>query len=279
MPRKVLLLLLMLLLFVPVFPADAENALVLDGKLIDPDNLKVLGNEVMVPLRPVLEELGYQLSFDPTAGLIVATKANDQIEVYLEQPKLMLNGQEIKISASPQLISGRTLLAAQDIGNLLGLKGFWEAGQKSYCFVSIPKLSEEDIIGQLLAADRQMLRAVYYNNQEFLTQNGVAPSPVVVTKKDLQLLLGRHWSAQMIDELWQAGSEGERYVGFYSEGPLPLSYNKEVAVTELTATGCKVRVLLPQWEDDGTGAFVERIYTLMVNEDRSLVVTDLAYKD
>lgn len=278
MPRKVFFLFLMLLMFLPIYPSYADNALVLDGILIAQNNLQVLENKVMVPITPVLKELGYQLSFDPAAGLIVATNSKEKMEVYLDQSKLLLNGQQIKLSIAPHVISGRTLLAAQDIGNLLGLKGFWEAGGKSYCFVSTPKLTEEGVISQLLAADRQMLRAVYYNNQEFLTENGVAPSPVIATRNDLQLLLGKHWSAQMIEELWRAGSENGRYIGFYSEGPIPLSYNKEMAVTEMTNSGCKVRVLLPQWEDDGTDT-CESIYSLSFNEEGNLVVTDIEYKD
>ena len=278
MPRKVLFLFLMLLLIVPMHPVYAED-LVLEGKRIATDNLLVSENKVMLPIRPILEELDYRLAFNAQEGSITVTKGEEQIELYLGQPKLLFNNQERKLRTAPQLTAGKTMIDAQDICILLGLKGYWEAGRKSYYLESTPKLTEEGVMGQLLAADRQMLRAVYYNNQDFLTQNGVAPSPVIVSKQDLELLLKNHWSTQFVDNLWQTGSLDGRYVGFYSEGPIPLSYNKEMELQQITASGCKVRVLMPLWGDEEGTSFAEQFYTLVLNEEGNLVVTDVEYQN
>lgn len=272
------LIFLLILMVVPLLPAYAGTALGLDGKLLSAAGPVAIEGKMMIPVRPVFEEMGYGLSANLEKGIVLAQKKESRIEIYLWEPKLVANGKEVVIQAVPQLISGKTFLCEQDLAKLLGLESSRETATDRVSLFSKPRLTREDVIRHLMAADRQMMRAEYYNNQEFLARHNVVPSPKIVTKGDLANLLGRHWSVELIEDLWQAGSRDNRYVGFFSEGAMPLHYSKEMAVTELTEKGAKVEVKLPRWEDESLENLEERIYTFTLDQAGSLVITDVSAK-
>ncbi|MEW6697792.1 MAG: copper amine oxidase N-terminal domain-containing protein [Bacillota bacterium] len=278
MLKRVLILLWMIMMVVPLLPAYAGIALGLDGKLLSAAGPVAIEGKMMVPVRPVFEEMGYTLSANLEEGVVLAQRKESRIEIHLWEPKLVANGKEAVLQAPPQLISGKTYLCEQDLAKLLSLESFRETATDRVSLFSKPRLTREDVIRHLMAADRQMMRAEYYNNQEFLTRHNVVPSPKIVTKGDLANLLGRHWSAELIEDLWQAGSRDNRYVGFFSEGAMPLQYSKEMAVTELTEKGAKAEVKLPRWEDESLENLEERIYTLTLDQAGSLVITDVSVK-
>lgn len=278
MLKKVLLLLTMMLMAVPLLPVHAGTALGLNGRLLDAGGSVTIEGKVMVPVRPVFEEMGYTLSVDMEEGAVLAQKKGSKIEIHLWEPKLLVNGKEAVLTAAPQLIMGKTLLSEQDVCNLLDLQSIRETGPEQVSFFSKPEMTREGVIRHLLAADRQLMRAEYYNNQGFLARHQIAPSPKIVTKDDLVKLLGRHWSADSIASLWQAGSRDGRYAGFFSEGSMPLLYSKEMAVTGLTETEAKVEVKLPQWDDESLTHFEERIYTLSRDKEGKLLITRVECK-
>ncbi|GAB6158486.1 hypothetical protein JCM39194_16860 [Desulfotomaculum varum] len=279
MHKKLLLLLLLLvMLSYPLLPVYAGTFLELDGKLLTGGEPVVIEGRLMIPIRPVFEELGYTMTGDWEAGIVLAQKMHQQIEIRLWEPCLTVNGKEVTLAAAPQVIMGKTFLSEQDLVKLLNLQNFHPDGTERLVLFSKPQLTGEGVIRHLLAADRQMLRAEYYNNQNFLTQHNIAPSPQLVTKDDLINLLGRHWSRQLIESLWTAGSRDGRYIGFYTEGSTPLVYSKELTVIELTDTRAKVEAKLPLWWEDDMTEFEERVYTLYMDKEGSLLITDVRYK-
>lgn len=277
MPRKAIFFLFLILVMVPLVPAYAGVAITLDGKVLDSHGGVVIEGKYLVPVRPIFQELGYGLTSDMGQGVILASKGQEKIAIHLWQPKVLHNGAEISGAVLPQLVEGKTMLCAEDLGRLLGLSVLQEPALNMVSFFTPPTMTQEGIICQLFTADRMYLRAEYYNNQEFLYQHYVAPSPNIITKNDLEQLLGNYWSLAYIDRLWQAGSENGRYVGFYSEGATPLSYSKEILVKQLTSTGAVVEVTMPDWGEEGLSSFHKLIYTLTLDEGGRLVITDVKY--
>lgn len=277
MPKKALLLFVMVLVIVvPIIPAYANAAIALDGLLLDPDEAPfVIENNVMVPIRPLFKEMGFTLSCDVQEGLVQANGQQEKIVIHLWKPELLLNGEKIKLTAAPQLVEGRVMLSLQDLCELLKLKGLWDVELEQVSMFSTPKMTKEGVVRQLLAADRQMMRAEYFNNQEFLAQCRVAPSPQIKDKEDLVELLGRYWDAAYINNLWQAGSKNGSYEGFFSEGTTPLIYSKEIEVIDLTETGAVVQVKLPLWGEEGLTNFEQRYYTLNLDQQGRLLVTNV----
>lgn len=277
MPKKTIFILLLFLLIVPLVPAYAGSAITLDGKVLNPIGGLDIEGKTLVPVRPILLELGYQLSSDMGQGVVLASKDQEQLAIHLWQPKVVLNGEEISGKVVPQLIAGKTMLYAEDLGRLLGLTVLKEPSINTVAFFTTPKMTQEGVIRQLFAADRMFLRAEYYNNQDFLSQHQVAPSPKLIAKEDLVQLMGNYWGSANIDSLWQAGSENGHYVGFYREGSIPLSYNKEVIVKELTPTRATIEVTLPEWGEEGLSNFCKLLYTLTLEKEGKLVITNVQY--
>ncbi len=273
MPRKTIFVLLLLFLIVFPLPAYAGSAVALDGKVLDPYGGLVIEGKSMVPVRPIFMELGYQLSTDMGQGIVLANKGQEQIAIHLWQPQVVQNGKELSEIVIPQLVEGRTMLWAEDLSRLLGLTLLQESNMVS--FFTSPKMTQEGVIRRLFTADRMYLRAEYYNNQEFLSLEQIAPSPKLTTKSDLEQLMGNYWGSTHINNLWQAGSENGTYVGFFTEGSIPLSYNKEVMVKELTPTRATIEVTMPDWGEGGLSHFLKLLYTLTLEKDGKLVVTDV----
>lgn len=267
------LFLLVFLLVLPSLPAYASLDLVLDGKPIKNGQVFVSDNQVMVPLRSVLEEWGYALAYQPEEGAIIISRDQWQVKLDPQVSEVEVNGQRSKLLA-PLYMSGQgqSFISVPDLAQIFGCQGFWEPGRKHYSILSESELTEEGLVAHLLAADRQLLRVEYYNNPNFLIENGIAPPPVLVTKDDIEVLLQKHWSSAFIDRLWQAGSQAGRYVGFFSEGSLPLQYNKEIEVLELSESGARLRVLMPLWGYEGETDFVDIYYQMELDQSGKLKI-------
>ncbi|ABO51426.1 hypothetical protein Dred_2923 [Desulforamulus reducens MI-1] len=273
MPKKLLgFWTFILILLVPFFPASAGIPVALDGKLLSNSESMVIEGTAMVPIRPIMEELGYKLGANIQEGIVWGYKGQDSIQINLWQP----NG-NIELTAAPQLIAGKTYLSAQDIGKLLNLEVFQEPGLQLVSLFQVPEMTEEGVIGHLLAADRQMLRVEYFNNPDFLAEHYIAPSPNIDSYEDLRKHLMDYWDESFIENLWQAASRDGHYVGLFTEGSIPLLYNKELNVMDLSETGAKVRVLMPVWgeDEDGLTEFETFIYTLQKNKGNKLVIKNI----
>lgn len=275
--RKVLIVLFMLVLMlaVPLLPSYASG-IDLDGQILSEAGDAILIEEkLFIPARPLLLELGYQVSFDPRGGVIEASRSKYRVEILLWEPKLIRNGIEIVPDAAPQLINGITMISTKDLGRLLNLAVSENTSTEKVSFHSLPEMTKEGVIRHLIAADRQMMRAEYYNNQEFLKQCRVTPSPVLKNKEDLELLLSQYWAPKYINNLWQEGSKNGQYIGFFSEGLTPLIYSKEILVTELNDSEATVEVKLPLWGEEGLDNHEIRTYTLTKDLQGRLLIKNV----
>lgn len=278
MPRKLLVVLVFLIMMnVSFSPAYAESPVALDGRLLIDCQSTIVEKQVMLPLRPFFEEAGYKLEANMPEGIIRGHKGQNSVQIKLGQPGLILNQTYVNLNAAPRLISGIAYLSVQDICQLLNLENREEPGLKFISLYHGPEMTEEGVIGHLLTADRQMLRVEYYNNQEFLAEHQIAPSPKIQSKEDLIKHLSNYWDQTFIDRIWQDASQAGRYIGFFSEGSIPLLYNKEVNVTALSPMGAKIHVLMPIWGEDDFTEFEEIIYTLEKNEWGKLIIKDIQF--
>lgn len=276
MPKKTVLFMVAILLLIPLASAGASPAMSLDGQLLDSREIPVIiGGQVMVPVRSILQEMGWRVSYNMEEGVVYAEKVPDKAWIFLRRPGMKQNDGEVKLTAAPLLVGGKTLLSLQDVCKLTGAQGTWDSNLELVSFFTPPEMTREGIVKNLLAADRQLMRVEYYNNQAFLKQCRIIPSPKIISKDDLRVLLARYWSGRYIEKLWQAGSENGNFAGFFREGLTPLDYHKEMVVFELGEKQAKVEVKLPLWGEAGTTEFENRVYTLTRDPEGRLLVTDV----
>lgn len=278
MPRKLLVILAFLIIMnVSFSPAYAASPVALDARLLNDCQSIIVEKQVMLPLRPIFEEVGYKIEANMPEGIIIGYKGQNFVQINLWQPGLILNQTNEKLNTAPQLISGKTYLSVQDICHILNLENWQEPGLKLITLYSRPEMTEEGVIGHLLTADRQMLRIEYYNNQDFLAQHQIAPSPNIQSKEDLIKHLSNYWDQTFIDRLWQEASRDGLYIGFFTEGSIPLLYNKELNVTALSPAEAKIHVLMPIWGDANLTEFEKLSYILEKNQGNKLIVKDIQF--
>jgi hypothetical protein len=277
-PRKLLVVLIFIIIMnVSFFPAYAASPVALDGRLLNDCQSIIVEKQVMLPLRPIFETAGYKIEFNMPEGTIIGHKGQNNIQINLWQPGLVLNQTNLNLNTAPRLISGKTYLSVQDVCRILNLENREEPGLQLVSLYHSPEMTEEGVIGHLLGADRQMLRVEYYNNPQFLAQHHIAPSPKIQSKEDLRIHLGNYWDQTYIDRIWQGASQDGKYIGFFTEGSIPLLYNKELNVTALSSAEAKVHVLMPSWGEENHTEFEERIYTLQKDEWGKLIITDIQF--
>lgn len=282
MPRILIPAMLFIFLLMPLAPAGAAPALALDGQLlVSQEEPVILEQKVMVPIRPILQEMGWRLSCNMEEGVVYAEKSTDKVWIFLWRPAVIKNDVEISLTAVPQLISGHTMMSLQDLCRLTGAQGVWDSQLELASFFSPVEMTREGVVRSLLAADRQLMRVEYYNNQDFLKHCRIAPSPKINSKEELMKFLGSYWSPEYIERIWQAGSKENVFIGFFRDGLTPLDYQKEISVAELTGTQARIEAKLPLWGGGEGDAeqFVNRVYTLIKDSEGKLLIEDIQIEE
>lgn len=120
----------------PSFPhANAAGAdLFLDGKRVEaPADARpeMINGKVMVPLRVVGEQLGYQFKWEPQAYKISIQKNSTDMSMYIGRTSADVNGKTVSLDAPPMLRGNSTIVPLRFVGEQMGLKVDWNNQSKS----------------------------------------------------------------------------------------------------------------------------------------------------
>ncbi|KJD44132.1 N-acetylmuramoyl-L-alanine amidase family protein [Paenibacillus terrae] len=108
--------------------------LFLDGKRIEaPADAKpeMVNGKVMVPLRVVGEQLGYQFKWEPQAYKISIQKNSTDMSMYVGRTSADVNGKTVNLDAPPVLRGNSTMVPLRFVGEQMGLKVDWNNKNKS----------------------------------------------------------------------------------------------------------------------------------------------------
>ncbi|MGW9526966.1 N-acetylmuramoyl-L-alanine amidase [Paenibacillus terrae] len=108
--------------------------LFLDGKRIEaPTDAKpeMVNGKVMVPLRVVGEQLGYQFKWEPQAYKISIQKNSTDMSMYVGRTSADVNGKTVNLDAPPVLRGNSTMVPLRFVGEQMGLKVDWNNNNKS----------------------------------------------------------------------------------------------------------------------------------------------------
>lgn len=86
----------------------------------------VLKGRTFVPLRAIFEGLGAQISWNPKAQTVLATRGNTNLQLQIGKTQASVNGKIIKLDVPPQTINGRTMVPARFVSEILGAKVQWD---------------------------------------------------------------------------------------------------------------------------------------------------------
>ncbi|MEI2280258.1 N-acetylmuramoyl-L-alanine amidase family protein [Paenibacillus polysaccharolyticus] len=138
-------------LFLCLFPvmahADRAPSIVLDGVTIDQKvgaPAENIGKTVMVPIRIVSENLGYEVKWEQATQTVHVQRGNSSIEMTAGKDAATINGNVVNLDAPPLIKQGTTLVPLRFVGEGMGLQVGWDNGTKTVSLFSIPPVVDTE---------------------------------------------------------------------------------------------------------------------------------------
>jgi len=106
----------------------------LDGhELTQPEKAQagIVNGNVMVPLRVVLEGLGYDVAWEKKTGSVTVSQADTTLKFVIGEKLAQSGDQEITLRAAPFLQNNTTLIPLRFVGEEMGLQVSWDNKTKS----------------------------------------------------------------------------------------------------------------------------------------------------
>ncbi|WP_334071505.1 MULTISPECIES: N-acetylmuramoyl-L-alanine amidase family protein [Paenibacillus] len=122
-----------------VFPqagqaAGGSTGIYLDGKeleLTKNGQVQNVNGNVMIPIRVVVEELGFDVNWDKKTRTVTIQQSGTELKLVVDQSTATVNGSKVKLSAAPKLVSDTTLVPLRFVGEQMGLKVSWDNAKKA----------------------------------------------------------------------------------------------------------------------------------------------------
>lgn len=138
-------------LFLCLFPvmanADSSPSIVLDGVTINQQSgapAENIGKTVMVPIRIVSENLGYQVKWEKATQTVRILKGNSSIQMTAGEDAATVNGNRVTLDSPPLIKQGTTLVPLRFVGEGMGLRVGWDNGTKTVSLASIPPVADTE---------------------------------------------------------------------------------------------------------------------------------------
>jgi hypothetical protein len=104
--------------------ASQPPSLHVDGQRITSDVPPVtsLKGEAFVPLRPVAEALGAEMSYDHKSGTVEVLRGNDRLHLRVGDKHATLNGDKMTLKHAPFAVRGRLMVGLNTVRRAFGSK-------------------------------------------------------------------------------------------------------------------------------------------------------------
>ncbi|MGQ3477757.1 GH25 family lysozyme [Paenibacillus sp. TY11] len=201
---KKICLFIFLSLFLLAFPgkshaASSSSHLQLDGKDISVGKgvqiQEVKGN-VLVPLRLIVEELGYSVNWESKSGTITIHKQNLNLSLQVNNPIASVNDHQMGLAVAPMLKGGTTYVPLRFVSEQTGIDVTWNNELKTVFLTTPPtssgnsKSSHDNSATQAASDAKESARTAinqisFTNHQLTITVNGkVSPKVTTLTHAD-----------------------------------------------------------------------------------------------
>ena len=103
-----------------------------------PDRLKenrvlaalVRGNEILVPLRSMFEQMGATVSYDPASKTADVSKPGSDVKVTVGKPEVVINGESRPLDVPPEIYKGSVVVPIRVISEGMGAYVQWVPDKK-----------------------------------------------------------------------------------------------------------------------------------------------------
>ena len=159
-PRLVLLLSILLIFTAApgVGQASSEPMMLIDGQEVPLSSPPIqAGDCLLVPLRPILEEMGASnLEWNPAEAKITWQWAGERYELQIDNTLVQCGGEEIELSHAPLLFEGYTQVPANFLGEIFQFSAKWDSHSRQFEVTSRGGRKQE-LVAEGLEKGRQIV--------------------------------------------------------------------------------------------------------------------------
>lgn len=100
---------------------------IIDGRLTSLDRAPIISNgSTLVPFRPIFENLGLKVGWDPKAQVVTGTSKALQIRLAIGESYATVNGKKVKLPVASFIRDGGTFVPLRFVGETAGRKVNWD---------------------------------------------------------------------------------------------------------------------------------------------------------
>ncbi len=127
MKKKLALILVLVMAFVSVGQSVGAINVIMNSSFVEfPDQEPVIENgTTLVPIRPIAEKLGLEISWDDPTDTVTLKKGDFYIELVIGSTVAKTSSGEKTLLTAPKIINGRTMVPLRFIAEALGLNVTW----------------------------------------------------------------------------------------------------------------------------------------------------------
>ncbi|MGG4217502.1 GH25 family lysozyme [Paenibacillus jamilae] len=181
------------------YAASSNSHIQLDGKDISVGKgvqiQEVKGN-VLVPLRLIVEELGYSVNWESKTGTVTIHKQNLNLSLQVNNPIALVNDQPMGLAVAPLLSGGTTYVPLRFVSEQTGMEVSWNNELKTVFLTTPPASSGNNVTtndhsatqatSDATASQRTAINQISFNNHQLaITVDGkVSPKVSTLTQPD-----------------------------------------------------------------------------------------------
>jgi len=124
--------------------ANADIKILIDGEAQVFSQMPILENgTTLVPMRGVFQALGAEVAWNEAAQTVTAESEYATVELSVELPVALVNGEPVVMAVPPKIVGGSTLVPLRFVSEALGAEVDWDAETSTITIVRAPERPPE----------------------------------------------------------------------------------------------------------------------------------------
>ncbi|SDF41347.1 N-acetylmuramoyl-L-alanine amidase [Fontibacillus panacisegetis] len=119
--------------------AGGGTGIYLDGKALElSKNAQVqnMSGNVMIPIRVVVEELGFNVDWDTKTRTVTIQQSDTELKLVVNQSTATVNGNKVSLPVAPKLMTDTVIVPIRFVSEQMGLSVGWENTSKTVYLTS-----------------------------------------------------------------------------------------------------------------------------------------------
>lgn len=143
----------------------------------------MIGGTTLVQFRPLFEAMGLTVKWDAKSRTVSGSKEGLAISLRLDDPKATVNGKQVQLSQSAQIVNGSTMVPLRFIGESTGAIVYWDRVNREITVFT------ESLLNQLGITKEEMLKRL----EEYTAKQQDPSAPSSANPVDLKSLKGMYY--------------------------------------------------------------------------------------